>query len=125
MDSKLGFQKYCRNCQDYYPADIYPAHMKQHQVGDPSIEHKQYLGTFNQKDGSDYMICILHQKKTPCPIKGCKLQPFGCTRKSVMIANAKKGFFHTSDIHGNQINVPIDFESRTVVLLGATIKLKI
>ena len=73
------------------------------------------------------MICVLHQKKLNggCPVPGCTLKPFGAIRKSWMLENAKKGIFHTSDNQGNQIIVPIDKETRTVVLMGATIHLKI
>ncbi|MCV0393697.1 MAG: hypothetical protein K5790_10485 [Nitrosopumilus sp.] len=123
--------KYCRNCQDYYPVDVYPQHMKQHEVGlnSDAMEHKQYTGnTGRSKSGSDdYMICVLHQKKLSggCPVKGCNLKPFGAIRKSWMIENARKGVFHTSDLKGNQILVPINMESKTVILFGATIHLKI
>jgi hypothetical protein len=103
--------------------------MKQHEVGlnSDAMEHKQYTGFSNDKKNDDYMICVLHQKKLSdgCPVSGCTLNPFGIIRKSWMLENARKGLFHTSDLYGNQINVPINMESKTVVLLGATIHLKI
>jgi|GEM_PF-3835344 hypothetical protein len=117
-------QRYCKYCQDYYPSDIFPEHMRVHEIGNPSIEHKQYTG-FTKKDSGDYMICILHQKKVPCPIKGCGCSPFGMVKKSIMVNNAKKGVFHTSDAYGRQMLVPIDMDTKTVVLLGVPIHLKI
>lgn len=116
--------KYCPDCQDYYPQTIYPAHMKQHQVGNPAVEHKQFGGV--PRDESDYMICILHQKKTPCPVKGCTLTPFGCTRKSYMILNAKQGFFQTTNnATGKQEQLPIDLDTKIVMIMGVPIHLKI
>ena len=119
----MGYMKYCRDCQDYYPKDIYPAHMKQHQVGNPAVEHKQFLGTFRDKS-NDYMVCILHQKKCPCPVKGCRLMPLGCIRKSYMLEFIKSGTWITTGYDGKLLHVPIDSSTRTVTLMGIPVKLK-
>lgn len=140
--------RWCSNCQDYIGKLHYNEHMKQHSIGNPNVEHKQFSGQV--KDESDYMICILHQKKVPCPVKHCKYQPFGMIRKSVMIKCAKgiigdpkkindppepgymnnpnrkvAPYFPHCDFEGNQVMIPIDMKTRTVILNGATIHLRI
>ncbi len=119
----MGHLRYCRECQDYIPKSSYNDHMKQHNIGNPLVEHKQYTG-FAGKSDNDYMICVLHQKKTPCPIKTCNGVPFGFIRKSRLIEFVKNGVWIGSDRYGNQMPIPIDRESRTVILMGVPIFLK-
>lgn len=115
--------RYCKDCQDYKPRDGYTQHMAQHNIGNPAIEHKQYTGQL-EKSNEDYMICVLHQKKAPCPIKTCKYVPFGMIRKSRLMEFIKNGVWIGSDVYGKSLEIPIDVENRTVILYGATIFLK-
>lgn len=117
----MGFQRYCKHCQDYIQYSSFQSHMKQHTIGDPSIVHQQYSGFV--KDETDYFICVLHQKKTPCPVKSCNGKPFGVIRKSLMMHYIKKGIF--PDMCSNdQVFVKINQEDKTVILAGATIHLR-
>lgn len=143
--------RWCKDCQDYIPKLNFNEHQKQHNIGNPLIEHKQYTRTSERKE--DYMICLLHQKKAPC---SCNGKPFGYIRKSVMMQGVKgivKEWFNiekedhsnfTNDIieektmsgyryfikiaphlpYGNR-QIPIDMETKTVVIMGATIHLRI
>lgn len=128
----MGFMKYCRICQDYYPAPTYPDHMKQHNVGmnSDAQNHKQYTGFIDRKDTKeDYMICVLHQKKTPCPVKDCNYHPFGMIRKSWMMSFLKTGYWQDTNEEGRPtdtytVQIPIDMNTRTVVLKGVPIKIK-
>ena len=101
------------------------------------------------------MICVLHQKKCPCPIKDCRYT-FGMIRKSYMLRCAK-GIIREWETtekqdYSNYANlfdeikttngykyrittvpyfpfgmnqIPIDMKTKTVVLMGATIHLRI
>lgn len=116
--------RWCRVCQDYVPN--IRDHIKQHSIGQNSdaIERKQYTG-FSSDKKEDYMVCLLHQKKVPCPIKDCHYKPFGMLKKSLLMSYIKNGEILWHDRYGNQIPpVPIDFETKTVILFGATIHLR-
>lgn len=144
---------YCRFCKDYYQKSSYNDHMNQHKSEQniDAVEHKQYTGNVSDKNKDDYMICVLHQKKVPCGVKDCKYQPFGMIRKSWMMKCAKgiigaddshlteeekkhylnsgirhvEPFFPFSDSNSKQVMIPIDMKTKTVVLLGCTIHLRI
>jgi hypothetical protein len=115
--------RYCPTCTDYIPSLTYREHMKQHNIGNPLIQHEQYLGSFSKQDGSDYMICLLHQKKTPCPVKDCNYHPFGMLRKSLMMSYIKSGIWIWYD-GSNTTEIPIDSRTRTVTIMGVPIFLK-
>lgn len=118
--------KWCKYCKDYYPRESFHDHMRQHnsEMNSDAIEHKQYFGS-REKRQNDYMICVLHQKKVPCPVKDCHYQPFGMIRKSWMLECTRQGYFPTSTVTGDQTYVRINEKEKTVVLMGATIHLKI
>lgn len=120
-------QKYCPDCADWYPSEIYGAHMAQHNVGKASYELnvKQYTGNSKQK-GENYAICVLHQKKLSdgCPVKGCRLTPFGWIRKSLMVEFFKNGIWKWQ-VNGNVQDIPIDTETRIVILYGVPIKIRL
>jgi hypothetical protein len=120
----MAYMKYCPNCQDYYPQPIYPDHMKQHNVGVNSDSTDKHNTHFSKKINEDYMICILHQKKTPCPVKGCGCKPFGMMKKSILLKYVKEGVFISSDMYGKRVEAKID-HTRTVVLMGVPIHLKV
>jgi len=134
-------QKWCNYCKKYFDRATFDAHRKLHER-ERNIDaksHIQYTGL--QKKGKteidDYMICVLHQKKVPCSVKGCNYMPFGKIRKSYMMKCArgiylewmegkdtirKKTFpFFPDD---NEM-IPIDMKTRTVIIKGASIRLKI
>lgn len=132
--------RWCRYCEDYVPARAFSDHKRQHEIGmnSDAIERKQYTGRVEKS--SDYFICVLHQKKTvdgKCPVKSCRLVPFGVIRKSYMM-RCMKGiidatgirkvapFFPHNDVNtGNQLMIPIDMETRTVKIMGVPIFLKV
>ena len=118
-------QKYCPKCQDWYPSEIYGDHMKQHNVGINSDSNDNNNRHFSEKKNDDYMVCVLHQKKTPCPVRGCKLMPFGCIKKNLMMEYFKRGFWHWSDRYGKPMLVPIDTETKIVVLYGVPIRIRV
>lgn len=149
---------WCKHCKDYYPRERYYDHMNQHksELNIDAIEHKQYIGT-RVKSENDYMICVTHQKKYPCPVKDCRYT-FGIMRKSYMLRCAK-GYIGTDEevklwkegvrpnensvylnyprpiiepffpfiepSTGERILIPIDMKTKTVILMGATIHLRI
>lgn len=114
---------WCKHCQEYILKKYYGDHKKQHSVGDSSIEHKQYTG--NAEKSEDYMICVLHQKKTPCPVPRCTGEPFGFIKKSWMIESAKRGVFPSTDTRTGKLIFHKINDDKTVVLMGATIHLKV
>jgi len=118
--------KYCGKCQQWIGDNEFSDHMKQENIGlnSDATEHKQYIGSSKSK-GEDYMICVLHQKKTPCPVKGCRYRPFGMIKKSLMMAYFRKGVWYWQDRYGNAEIVDIDTEKRTVVLFGVTIHIRV
>ncbi len=122
----MAYLRYCKHCQDYIPKSGYAEHMKSHQQFENSDarEHKQYHGFVDAKT-NDYMICVLHQKKAPCPVKDCKYLPFGLIRKSLLLSYAKTGIYLSSDQYGNRFETPIDLYTRIVVLMGVPIQLKV
>lgn len=125
----MNNQKYCPECQDWYSAEHYPSHMAQHNIGKASydLNVKQYTGNPSVK-GEDYAVCVLHQKKCPCPVSGCNYKPFGWIRKSLMMKYCKQGFWETGLFtkgSSQPINIPIDVENRIVVIYGVPIHIRI
>lgn len=139
----MGKPKWCRVCEDYVPniAD----HIRQHGIGENSDarNRKQYSGSGIQKK-EDYFICILHQRKTPCPAKKfdgskCDYRPLGIIKKSFMM-NCLKGLsLNPAEYHLGRIHEPyfpvstddncwfgkfVDMDTRTVVIKGMTIHLR-
>ena len=119
-------QRYCIHCQDWYPPEVFPDHMKQHNVGlnSDAMEHTQYTGS-GSGTKTDYMICTLHQKKCPCPVKGCKYFPFGMIKKGLMMQYFRDGWWLWHDRFGNDDWVKIDTDTKIVVLFGVPIKLRL
>ncbi len=118
--------KYCGRCQQWIGDAEFPDHMKMENVGlnSDAIEHKQYTGNVESVK-NDYMICVLHQKKCPCPIKKCKYTPFGMIRKSLMMLYFRDGWWKWHHGFGNDKYVRIDIDTKIVVLFGVPIKLRI
>jgi len=146
--------RWCYHCKMYVTSDTLQMHKKQHQheMNTDIMVHDQYQGRKSEKD-QDYMICVLHQKKVPCPVIGCHYLPFGMIRKSYMEKCAKgiiKEWKHTGEesVLNNIVMertrngtmcrimthpffpfgeklVPIDSRTRTVTLMGVPIKLRI
>lgn len=140
----MKLKSWCRYCKRYFDREGFGDHKKLHER-ERNIDaksHVQYTGL--QKKGKteidDYMICVLHQHKVPCPAKGCHLEPFGVIRKSYMLKCAKgivrewvedgeefkiksEPFFpHDTGKNGM---IPIDMKTRTVTIMGVPIRLKI
>ncbi len=139
----MGKPRWCKVCQDYV-TDI-GSHIKQHGIGENSDarDRKQYNGRTSEKK-EDYFICVLHQRKTPCPARKfdgskCDYNPLGMIRKSFMM-NCLKGLpINSAEHHLGRINPPyfpvsddnncwygikVDMDTRTVVIKGMTIKLR-
>ena len=95
----MSGHRYCIHCQDYYPPESFADHMKQHTqfLNSDAVEHKQYSGT-KRAGTEDYMICTLHQKKCPCPVKGCKYFPFGMIKKGFISGHGFKGLIDEIDL---------------------------
>ena len=136
--------KWCFHCKMHVSKDTFQKHRKQHQheMNTDSVSYSQYQGK-PEDEKKDYMICVLHQRKVPCSIIGCKYQPFGMIRKSYLLRCFKgilqewkdeNGEKHTTKTHpffpftnpetGKQSLIPIDIDKRTVTLMGVPIKLK-
>ena len=136
--------RWCKHCCDYRPKNSYVQHMAQHNIGNPAIDHTQFRGVFDQKT-ENYFICVLHQKKTPCKARkydGSKCDyPFGiiskkfmldCIRGKPLVPSTETDpnfryppFFPVSDERTKAWSmIPIDVESRTVIINKATIHLK-
>ena len=137
-------QKWCNYCKRYFNREGFGVHTKLHER-EKNIDaktHVQYTGL--QKKGKneidDYMICVLHQHKVPCPVKGCNYFPFGKIRKSYMMKCAKgivlewmegkvtkwkKTFPFFPHHTGENGMIPIDMSTRTVTIMGVPIRLKI
>ena len=145
--------RWCNHCKDYVSSRTYNDHMKQHELGmnSDAKDRVQYTG-IAEKNLDDYMICVLHQKKCPCPVKNCDYEPFGMIRKSYMI-RCSKGFLgdkeekpdaessklfmnyprprvapffpHTDINTGKTVMIPIDMETKTVNIMGVPIFLRI
>lgn len=140
----------------HVPSDTFQKHNKQHQheMNTDTMVYSQYQGKKSESEDKDYMICVLHQKKVPCPVIGCHYLPFGMMRKSYMQKCAKGIIREWKEIDGEShyLNnivkektrngticrvmtypffhfhgklVPIDMRTRTVTLMGVPIKLKI
>jgi len=119
-----------------------------------AMVYNQYQGKKSENQDKDYMICVLHQKKVPCPVVGCHYLPFGMMRKSYMQKCAKgiiREWKETGDesdslnnivkektrngiicrlmtypfFHFNDELVPIDMTTKTVTIMGVPIKLLI
>ena len=145
--------RWCDYCKDYVPSRSFNSHRNQHEfeLNSDAKDRKQYTGSF-QKNNEDYMICVLHQKKCPCPVKNCNYIPFGMIRKSYMIRCAKgilshkdekpnteleklflnypsqrvAPFFpHTNMITGKTEMIPIDMSTKTVTIMGVSIFIRI
>jgi hypothetical protein len=107
-----------------------------------SVNRDQYHARKTEKDMDNYLICVLHQNKVPCSVKGCHYIPFGMIRKSYLI-DCSKGilrkwvengeakevkifpFFPDHSEQAEKIIVPIDMTTRTVTIKGVPIRLKI
>lgn len=81
----------------------------------------------SMQNSEDYMICLFHQSKLrydpnsgkmQCQVRNCDSKIF--MKRSYLLSMVKEGF-----IEFNGEKVPIDIDSRTVVLDGYTIILKI
>jgi len=118
--------KYCGKCQQWIGDAEFPDHMKMENIGmnSDAVEHKQYTGS-GLSEKKDYMICVLHQKKCPCPVRGCKYQPFGMIRKALMMQYFRNGRWKWHDGYGNDKWEVIDIDTKIVVLFGVPIKLRI
>ena len=143
--------RWCKYCEDYVPGRTFADHVNQHELGmnSDAKNRRQYTGNIDKKS-DDYMICVLHQKKCPCPVKSCNYKPFGVIRKSYMIRCSKgilrddkpdperekrymnypmprvSPFFpHTDANTGEQLMIPIDMETKTVTIMGVPIFLRI
>ena len=118
---------WCKYCQDYVPRANFGKHMKQHNqiMNTDAVEHPQYSGSV--REGSDdYFICVLHQKKTPCPVKNCFCNPFGMIKKSYMLSSAREGFFPSTDRNtGLIVKHKINMETKTITIMGVMIRLRI
>ena len=136
----MNIHRWCKYCNDYVPGKTFADHKRQHEIGmnSDAVERKQYTGV-SRKISDDYMICVLHQKKLTdgkCPVKTCRLVPFGIIRKSYMIRcmkgiidatdikKAEPFFPHTNMNTGEQLMIPIDMESKTIKIMGVTIFLR-
>lgn len=148
--------RWCYHCKMYLQSDTFQMHKKQHQheMNTDIMVHNQYQGRKSESEDKDYMICVLHQKKVPCPVTGCHYIPFGMMRKSYMLKCAKgiiREWNETGDESHYMNNivkektrngticrmmtypffpfngklVPIDSRTRTVTIMGVPIKLKI
>ncbi len=137
---------WCYKCKKYFAKQGFGDHIANHKREsnvDATVQ-TQYTGRFPKtghgKDddkGGDYMICVLHQKKLPCPVVGCHYLPFGIIRKSYMMRCAKgiirkykeDGIDHemkTFPFFPDSLGmIPLDMTKRTVTLLGVPIRLKI
>lgn len=128
--------RWCTTCKDYVPSRTFNDHMNQHNIGmnSDAVDRKQYTGHL-EKNQEDYLICVLHQKKVPCPVKNCKCIPFGIIRKSYLISCMKgivqgidhrvKPFFPHTDLNtGKHEMIPIDMETKTVTIMGVPIFIK-
>ncbi len=137
---------WCYKCKRYFAKQGFGDHIANHkrESNVDATNQTQYTGRFPKtghgKDddkGGDYMICVLHQKKVPCPVIGCHYLPFGIIRKSYMMKCAKgiirewkegREEFKIKTVpffpQENQM-VPIDMKTRTVTLMGVPIRLKI
>ena len=137
-------QRWCNYCKRYFISATFDNHKKLHdrERNIDAKSHVQYTGI--QRKGrvefDDYMICVLHQHKVPCPVKGCHYEPFGVIRKSYMMKCArgivgewmegkdtirKKTFPFFPHGSGKDGMIPIDMKTRTVVIMGVPIRLKI
>ena len=145
--------RWCNYCKDYVSTRTFKDHMNQHELGmnSDAKDRKQYTGIVEKKS-DDYMICVLHQKKCPCPVKNCNYRPFGMIRKSYMISCSKgilglkedkpdkeserifmnyprprvTPFFpHTNINTGKTEMIPIDMDTKTVLIMGVPIFLRI
>lgn len=118
-------QRWCKHCKDYVSSRTFVDHINQHNNGlnSDAIDRKQYTG-YIEKGSDNYMICILHQKKVPCPVKNCKCIPFGMIRKSRLKEFIKSGIWKHTDTFGKMVDVPIDSDTRTVTLMGVPIFIK-
>ena len=118
--------KYCGRCQQWIGDAEFSDHMKMENVGlnSDAIEHKQYTGNVESVK-NDYMICVLHQKKCPCPIKKCKYSPFGMIKKSRLMGFVNSGWYRWHDGYGNDKQVRIDPETRIVILFGVPIHIRV
>jgi len=139
----LTGHKWCIFCKEYFDRTRFGEHKKMHdrERNTDAVNQNQYTGQFKKnsgKDKDDYMICVLHQKKVPCPVKNCHYKPFGMIRKSYMIRCAK-GIYDLSDttkrcdpyfpstdnLTGENSLLPIDMKTKTVTIMGVPIRLKI
>jgi len=117
--------KFCGKCQEWIDDKEFPDHMKMENIGlnTDATEHRQYTGS--STGSNNYMICVLHQKKAPCQVKGCNYEPFGLIRKSHMMEYFKIGWWRWHDRYGQDEFVKIDIDTKIVVLFGVPIKLRI
>ena len=117
--------RWCSACKDYVSSRTFKDHMNQHNIGmnSDAVDRKQYTG-FIEKGSDNYMICVLHQKKVPCPVKNCKYVPFGMIRKSRLKEFIKSGVWKSTDMYGKMLDVPIDQDTRTVTIMGVPIFIK-
>ena len=134
----MGNMRWCRYCKDYFPIQIFFRHKEQHEheMNTDAVQHKQYAG-IGETEKEDYFICVLHQRKTPCPIKDCECVPFGMIKKSYLLRCAKgiydlsdtskrcEPFFPEHDEETGRNMIPIDMETKTVIIKGVTIKLRL
>lgn len=141
-------QTWCYHCQRYFDRETFGDHKKLHdrERNIDATTRIQYTGQHKKgffkgkTDEDDYLICILHQKKVPCPVVGCHYKPFGMIRKSYMmkcakgillewieekVTKQKKTFPFFPHESGENGIIPIDMQNKTVTIMGVPIRLKI
>jgi len=135
----MSGMRWCYYCKQYIGSNIFYEHIDYHKrlMNTDAIQREQYTGFREERKQEDYLICVLHQNKVPCPIKNCHCTPFGMIRKSYMLRCAKgiydvkdtskrcNPFFPEYNPETGKNMIPIDTETKTVIIMGVPIKLKI
>ena len=117
--------RWCGKCQDWFPDEGFTDHIRADNIGLNSDATDRNNQHFSEKIKKDYAVCVLHQKKIPCPIHDCHLEPFGMIWKSRLMEFVNIGWYRWHDGYGNDKQVRIDPDTRIVVLFGVPIKIRI